>query len=249
MAESEHENNTPDAAEYVLGTLDARENQAFESRLVDSADARRELAYWEERLNTLGLALTPVAPPENVWRNVQAEIEGSGSATREKVAPIGSASDIGQRRSGWRSLAIAASIAALVMAGVLFSSSSDSPSGDNPGAPAYASMVYDAPTGISWLVTAPEDGRAMSVTALGSYDVPEGKVLQAWLVPADGDPIRIGEWPHTQGNHEMPVSEAGARYISQQASLMVSMEEAGTTDQPLPTGQLMWTSPIARRTS
>lgn len=251
MAESEPNEITLTAAEYVLGTLDEGERAAFDQELAHSAEARRELDYWEARLNALALALTPVTPPDQVWHDVRDNIARDVGADRASVTPIGSASSATRRDSGkgWRSLAIAASVAALAMAGVLMIGTGDSPPSDDGAAPAYASMVYDAPTGISWLVTAPEDGRAMSVTALGSYQVPEGKVLQAWLVPADGKPIRIGEWPNAQGSYSMDVSEAGARYISKQASLMVSMEDVGTTDQPLPTGQLMWTSPIARRTS
>lgn len=247
MADSEQHSVTIRAGEYVLGTLDVNERVSFDQECSESADAREELAYWEHRLGVLGLALTPVDAPAHVWTRIQQRLTPRLTATEASSRPTHRMRS-SAAGNGWRSLAIAASVAALVMAGLLFTGST-SRSIDDAADPAYASMVYDAPTGTSWLVTAPEDTHAMSVTALSSYDVPDGKVLQAWLVPANGKPLLLGEWPHTQGRHRMPVSDTAARYMRKRASLMVSMEDAGAVVADGPSGPLMWKSPIARRTS
>ncbi|MES1926331.1 anti-sigma factor [Salinisphaera sp. T31B1] len=250
MADLEQPPLTIRAAEYVLGTLTSDERARFEQELADSESARAELAYWEQRLGAIGLALSPVEPPAQVWQGIRQRIHAS--AVNEPVVTPSTAPPERSSRggNGWRNLAVAASVAALVMAGMLFIGSTRAPGDDADAAPAYASMVYDAPTGTSWLVTAHDGSHEMSVTALASYDVPDGKVLQAWLVPADGQPMRLGEWPHTQGRHQMPVSDAAVRYMKKRATLMVSMEDAANVaDLDAPAGKLMWTSPIARRTS
>ena len=140
--------------------------------------------------------------------------------------------------------------AALVMAGFLFTGSTErSASPASAAAPAYASVVYDEPTGMSWLVTAHANSHKMTVVAMGDYEVPEGKVLRAWLKPENGEPVLLGKWPNTHGDHEMTVSDTAAQHMNEPAKLMVSMEDAGTSAQAsVPSGKLMWTSPIARRT-
>lgn len=252
MAESEQEQRILQAAEYVLGTLDAREHSRFETLLMHDAEARRELAYWEQRLGTLGLALTPADPPAAVWDGVTREL-GIRSAT-----PVGDTRTVASDKRApaandggfWRGLALVASVAALVMAGLLFTGSSEresEPAQQPP--PAYASVVYDEPTGMSWLVTAHAGSHKMKVVAMGDYNVPEGKVLRAWLKPEDGEPVLLGKWPNTHGDHEMTVSDAAAQSMDQPAQLMVSMEDAsGSAQASAPSGKLMWTSPIARRT-
>ncbi|MES1941146.1 hypothetical protein T5B8_12948 [Salinisphaera sp. T5B8] len=254
MAGSEHEQRMLEAAQYVLGTLDARERSRFETRLMHDADARRELAYWETRLGALALALRPAEPPAAVWDRVTQELglkTATPAATPSTVPAVERQSAANDRSVGlWRGLALVASTAALVMAGLLFTGSTER--GGEPGAaaaPAYASMVYDESTGMSWVVTVHANSHKMSVLAMGDYEVPEGKVLRAWLKPKNGEPMLLGKWPNTHGDHEMVVSDDAAKHMDEPAQLMVSMEDAAPTAQAAtPSGKLMWTSPIARRT-
>src|SRR5260221_395711 len=52
------------AGEYVLGTLRDAERHAFESRLAREPALRAQVRAWEDRFAPLGLAVSPVAPPE-----------------------------------------------------------------------------------------------------------------------------------------------------------------------------------------
>lgn len=255
MAESEQEQRTLQAAEYVLGTLDARERSRFDTLLMHDAEARAELAYWEHRLGALGLALESVEPPAAVWDGVTRELGIARiDRTAQSSAPVvepGRAAANDSAGPIWRGVAIAASVAAIVMAGLLFTgSNSDGNAVEQAPQAAYASVVYDEPTGMSWHVTAREDSHKMKVVAMGDYDVPEGKVLRLWFKPDDGGPVLLGKWPNTHGDHEMTVPDKVAKSMDRPARLMVSMEDAGANDQASgPSGKLMWTSRIARRTS
>ena len=254
MGESEQQQRSLTAAEYVLGTLDPRERSRYETLLMHDAEARRELAYWETRLGELGLAVPAAEPPAAVWDRVTHEL---GLERATPVAPSREQSSTHNRAAAndnspgiWQRLALVASVAALVMAALLFTGSTErEATPDAASAPAYASVVYDEPTGMSWLVTAHAGTDKMSVVAMGDYDVPEGKVLRAWLKPENGEPVLLGKWPNTHGDHEMTVSDAAAECMNQPAKLMVSMEDAGAANgASTPNGKLMWTSPIARRT-
>lgn len=253
MAESEQQEQTLNAAEYVLGTLDAQASSRFETSLMHDPQARADLAYWEERLGALGLGLEPVEPPADVWRRVT---EGLGLRAAHRATaggpdaatPAPAAND--SAYSLWRGLAVAASVAAIAMAAVLFGGldGRDASSGNAPE-PAYASVVYDEPTGMSWLVTAHENSDKMQIVSMGDYDVPEGKVLRLWFKADNGDPVLLGKWPHTRGTREMTMPDAMAQSMDRPAQLMVSMEDAGSSTRTgEPSGKLMWQSRIARRT-
>jgi anti-sigma-K factor RskA len=62
------------AAEYVLGTLRGRARARFQHWMRDDAALRRAVAEWEERLTPMAEAVAPVAPPQRVWREIEARI-------------------------------------------------------------------------------------------------------------------------------------------------------------------------------
>jgi len=253
MADTEQQQHILQAAEYALGTLEAAQRSRFETLLMHDAQARAELAYWEQRLGALAFALEPVEPPAAVWDRLTQRL-GIASVPREmdtqRAAAPGQPAANDGARSFWRGLAITASVAAIALAAVLFSGIGERGAAPEPASePVYASVVYDEPTGMSWLVTAHEDSDKMKVRAMGDYDVPEGKVLRLWFKAENGDPILVGKWPDTQGEYEMTVPDAAAQAMDRPARLMVSMEDANVDNpQSGPSGELMWSSPIARRT-
>lgn len=236
-----------EAGEYVLGTAEPDERDAFEQRLKEEPAARRELAYWERRLGSLGLGLAPVQPPSAVWERVSKTLslgETSTAAKPNSQAPAANDSRF------WRGAAIAATLVALVLGGVLVSQPTYRHGYGEPDPPhAYTSIVYDDPTGTGWLVTAWAGDDEMQVVALGDYQVPEGKVLRAWLKPEKGEPMPLGAWPHSKGGYTMSLSESTVERMAPPAKLMVSMEDAGASEQALsaPTGELLWSAPILSR--
>lgn len=227
------------AGEYVLGTLDDLERRRFEARLQDEPEARREVEYWEQRLGVLALALEPVQPPDAVWTRIAAVIGSSGA---ERSRPVAG------RTGLWRGIALVASVAALVMATLLFTSRPPTPERPAETRPALAGMVYDKPTGMSWLVTARSGSDQIDVTAMGDYDLPEGKILRAWMIPEGGKPIGLGTMPVTPGHETMTMPPAAAKAADKPMQWVVSLEDQSDADADAPHGKVMWAVPIARRT-
>ncbi|MES1952005.1 hypothetical protein S4A8_14170 [Salinisphaera sp. S4-8] len=238
------------AGEYVLGTAEPDQREAFEQRLENDARAHRELVYWEHRLASLGLGLAPVQPPASVWARVSKALSLNESGKAAPAATSANAPAANDSRF-WRAVAIAASVVALVLGGMLLSQPSYHHGIGEPNPPhAYTSIVYDDPTGTGWLVTAWANDDEMQVVALGDYQVPQGKILRAWLKPETGDPIPLGEWPHKKGGYTMELGKATVQRMTPPAKLMVSMEDAGATQQAhaAPAGKVLWSAPILRRT-
>ncbi|AWN14694.1 anti-sigma factor domain-containing protein [Salinisphaera sp. LB1] len=249
MTTPEHDELDLMAAEYVLGTLEPEHARAFQQRLVHDAAARARLAFWEHRLAQLGLDLEPVAPPAEVWGRVERATGLSRrdpAAARTGVAPAAAANDRRVVRR-WKRLALAASVAALALAGLsvyelpVWHGGSESP-------PKYASVIYDKPTGMSWLVTSSDNGRKLSVQAMGDFSVPSGKMLRMWIKAANGRPHLVGRLPHTRGHYTMTLSPRVADELGDHSEIMVSMEDTSRAGTTTPGGKLMWVSPVAHRT-
>ena len=59
------------AAEYVLGTLDADERRAIELQLGSNAALRAAIVQWEADLLPLASLAEPVTPSAQLWRRIQ----------------------------------------------------------------------------------------------------------------------------------------------------------------------------------
>src|SRR5690349_12378759 len=78
--------------------------------------AARAVTDWQARLGLLGAAAREVEPPAHVWSAIEARL--ADTAPVAVVAPI--AANDNRVSPWWRSGAVAASLAALVLAGVAF---------------------------------------------------------------------------------------------------------------------------------
>ena len=70
------------AAEYVLGTLDAREAAAVAREMASDAGLAAAVAAWEARLAPLVALAPPEAPPPDLWARIEAALAPPARATR-----------------------------------------------------------------------------------------------------------------------------------------------------------------------
>ena len=133
------------AAEYVLGTLRYRARRRFERWLL-SPQVGALVKAWEERLAGLEPQLAPVTPPATVWHGIEDKLE------LRKM----------QRRPAMRWLAIAASLAFFVMAGILLTYRP--PAADVPQlARTQESLLQADPQTIYWRVEVLGDNQELSL--------------------------------------------------------------------------------------
>ncbi len=67
------------AAEYVLGTLDAREAASVRAQARDDAALADAIAFWEERLSPLAELAAPSAPLPGLWSGIEAAMGERGA--------------------------------------------------------------------------------------------------------------------------------------------------------------------------
>ena len=86
--------------------------------------------------------------------------------------------------------------------------------------PAYAALLRNHKTGMSWLVTVQPNSRKMRVQAIGHMIKTPN--LRLWLKPANGTPIMIGKMPMFQQSNSIKLSKRLVSFMSRNADLLVT---------------------------
>ena len=214
------------AAEYVLGTLRYRARRRFERWLL-SPQVGAIVKAWEDRLAGLEPQLAPVTPPATVWHGIEDKLE------LRKL----------RRRPAARWLAIAASLAFFVMAGILLTYRQP------PDVPQLArtqeSLLQADPQTIYWRVEVLGDHQELRLHAQNVYDLPVGKAHELWALPEGGAPQSLGVIPRG-GVARIPLRSASGEALARIPQLAVSLEPAGGSPTGAPTGPVLFTGRIER---
>ncbi|MDR3463183.1 MAG: anti-sigma factor [Beijerinckiaceae bacterium] len=108
-----------EAAEFVLGTLDASERGSFAARLAGDKEAQAAVAAWESRLAGLADDIAPLTPPDHVWARIERALASRGAEPHGFRVIDGGASDATRklRRSlaRWRAATVVSSALAAVL--------------------------------------------------------------------------------------------------------------------------------------
>ena len=214
------------AAEYVLGTLRSRARRRFERWLL-SPQVGAIVKAWEDRLAGLEPQLAPVTPPATVWHGIEDRLE------LRKM----------QRRPAARWLAIAASLAFFVMAGILLTYRQP------PDVPQLTrtqqSLLQADPQTIYWRVEVLGDHQELRLQAQNVYDLPVGKAHELWALPEGGAPVSLGLLPKT-GEQRRVLTPAQQTALAGAKQIAVSLEPEGGSPTGAPTGPVLLVAPLSR---
>ena len=124
------------AGEYVLGTLDAAERAAFETRLAADPALMAQVAFWEARLAPLNTSTAAVQPMPESWQVVERAINPQSG----RLAANDNSAALMRSVSRWRiaTLMTGAMAAAL---GLFVINREALPVKSGPAAPAYVAVV------------------------------------------------------------------------------------------------------------
>lgn len=238
------------AADYVLGTMPPRSRRRFEKIALDSPAARRALRVAEEQLLPFAAQLPPRQPPDHVWRAIEARVQ---PAVRSSPAAAASARASGgwwQNLVFWRSGALVALGLFLALGVTQFGprwwqATPATTAGMGGLAQSYVAVLSDTGQAPAFLISAQRYQRDVHIKVLRPQDLPPGKVLRLWALPAGGEPQALGDLPAKEkGKLELLASAEDV--LAKIPFLGVSVENAGTPATGKPAGEFIYRGPCVK---
>jgi anti-sigma-K factor RskA len=224
------------AREHALGNLRGGARRRFERLLHESAQARAELAAWQERFAVLAAAVPPLQPRESVWQGLQQRL-GFAPAPRPRR---------------WFNLpawgaALSGALVAVVLSTALLQA--------NPGwigheplreglPPSYVGLLSTAQGQPALLLSSRRHGTTLSAKLLQPLRPPEGRVAVLWAFPKQGAPFKVGTLPQ-QGSAVLALPQPAEKLFFTVERLAVSFEPA-TAVLNAPTAELVWQGPCVK---
>jgi anti-sigma-K factor RskA len=210
------------AAEYVMGSLRGAARRRFERLMAQRPDWREEVETWSTRLAGFAERVPAVEPPPALWPQIESRIRGARAPAQTRSL------------GWWRTLAIAASLAAVVLAIALVSA---------PEPPVtQVTVLRDPQARTGWLVTFVSGKRAapaLRVVAEGAAPISD-RVFELWALPGGGAaPLSLGLLP-VQGEAVLSVSPQARPVLESGAALAVSVEPPGGSPTGQPTGPVVY---------
>lgn len=214
------------AGEYVLGVMTGAARRRFERLLMQSADLRAVLTFWEERFAAWSLTLAPVEPPAYLWWRILRRVRAESRPRHEAL-----------RNTFWRTWAVAATI---VLAVLLVVQRATPPVEQQP---AEFALVSDAKGQPLWVISVHPEANRIDMKAMGDNTPPTGKSYELWMLPAAGNPVPMGLMNPTGAASET-VSPELLRKLALAKRLAISEEPQGGSPTGLPTGPVLWTAAL-----
>ncbi len=214
------------AAEYVLGSLHGLARKRFERWMMESAKAREEVWFWEQKLGLLSAEVPEVKPPSSVWGAIERrlwQVESQGGKAQPRA----------NYRWFWPSWSVLATAAALVMAFVLIQ-----PSPEGSRAQFSGAIVQADSNDPLWLVSETGQGNLLKLRSVAASAAEAGKDYELWIVPANGQPLSLGVIP-VGGLHQVTLTDQARQALSQSRTLAISLEPIGGSPTGKPTGPIL----------
>lgn len=219
------------ACEYVLGLLDVGERRTFARRLAREPLAVVTVRDWQERLAPLALALPPIQPPSTLFRRIEASIAGAAA----------SAAVNDNRVVRWRWATAAATIVAVIAAGLALRAPPAPPVAPVPVEPArFAGGLAALSSGggePALLVTVDRRTHRLRVLPVNLPDDTKHS-LELWAIRGNAAPVAKG-LIDPRRSHDQGTLEALGNVV-----LAVSREPLGGSPTGQPSGPVLFTGKL-----
>ena len=211
------------AGEYVLGTLDSDERRAAEARISADPAFAAAVAAWQQRLQPLTDAATPIEPPPHLWPRIEAGIGAT--------LPVDAANVVALRRSvrRWRLAAAACAAAAVVLVAVVAADRLQ------PQPQSAFVAVLTAPDGTvpAFVATVDVDSRTIQIVRVAS-PAPPDKSYELWSILPDQKPHSLGVVEKASLRRVIDTSPAPG------VTLAITLEQKGGSPTGAPQGPLVF---------
>jgi anti-sigma-K factor RskA len=244
------------AAEYVLGTLRGGARRRFQRYADHDSMIRKSVDEWQRRVSPMAELVAPRMPPAAVWEAIERRLDlaVTRDAARPRTVveqPARPSRGLFENLAFWRGWALG--VTGLAAVAVVVAVRSLLPSATTQ-APAPTVAQQQPETAVShvavlnnksahpvMLVAWDETHSTMTLHALGKVDLPAGRAMELWGIPASGHPVSLGMLPDS-ATGKLPV---GQQKPESYDALAVSIEAPGGSPNPnAPTGPVVFTGKL-----
>ena len=216
------------AAELALGLLEGDDRAAGLRRQLADPSFAREVQHWREHFATLFAGSQERVPPAAVAERIEAHLDRR--AARAAPSP-----------GFWRPLALASSLAAAALAGVVVLRPATTPM-IAPQAQMVAAMALS--DGKTAPLAAYYDPAQKMVRMPGPMPIPAGHSAQLWAITTGRSPVPLGLF-HVVGS--TVVAEAKTtQEIPAGTTLAISFEPIGGSPTGVPTGPVVASGSLSK---
>jgi anti-sigma-K factor RskA len=234
--------DSPLAAEYVMGLLDTEARADAERRIASDADFARQVETWRARFSQLDDTAEEVAPAGDLWQRIES------SLSKEEV-PVARAHAVGVIGRFWRSLAalriatLGSAITTILLAIVAVAALQHAQQVAARKPIYVAILIDDATRQAGAVVNAFADGR-VEMIPLVDMNVPDGRALQVWtLWNREIGPRSVGLLSRAKATQldleKLPGTTADQLFE-------ITLEPAGGSPTGRPTGPILYKGTTAR---
>jgi anti-sigma-K factor RskA len=228
------------AAEYVLGTLEAREAAAVRAAMAAVPGFRATVEAWERRLAPLARAVPEAEPPADLMARIEAALDRDAAAvTRQAPASPGRRWQAGF----WQAWAAGATAMAAGLAAVLLTRPAPESAAPEPPAQRFVAVLQQDRAAPAWVVEATREGGIVLAGAVNPRPRDEGRVLQLWGLPQGAAaPTSLGLVPP---DGRLVVDP---RIMAPQPGMLIeiSLEPPGGSPIGRPTGPILFIGRLER---
>lgn len=248
MTTQDPNERTAEAGEYVLGTLNAAERQAFEAAMARDEGLRREAYAWQDRLLGLTRRLQPVAVSPELWARIAARLSGVSQVVATP-ARSGAANDaLWSSVQFWRWLSGGAVAAAMVMSVLLVRTLVAPPAGVEQAqveAPRYLAVLQSPDkSATGWIVETVGTDAIRLVQVGEGATIPAGKTMQFWTKPEGAQgPTSLGL---VKPGQVVVVPKGQLPGLAERTLFELTLEPAGGSPYNKPSGPILFVGKAVR---
>lgn len=223
MKPDHFERNQALASEYVVGTLQGSARKRFEHWMMESPRLRRQVWYWERRLEPFNNTLPKTEPPARVWNQLE---------QRLFAEPVQVSAPDKRGVWFWRWSTVVAMAALLV---VLIWTPSPPP----PGAGLVA-VVQSQQAQPLWVMNASAGEQSLTLKSLPPVAVSSEQDYELWLLSASGVPISLTVLPTEGAELRIRLSHEQVTELLKSRALAISLEPKGGSPTGQPAGPVLY---------
>ncbi len=228
------------AGEFALGVLEGGDLLAAQRLAASDPAFREQVALWTGRFARLLDEVDPVSPPARVRGSMEQRL---GAEPR----PSATVHQLRRRLNIWRGYAAAATAIAASLALIVLTRPepiAPPPVTVEQPAPLVATLAGDT-TDARLVATWDSARRSLVIAAAAGVEPITGQAHELWVIPGDGQPRSMGLLA-PRGRMHLRLGQPVAQYLTEGATLAVSVEPQGGSPTGLPTGQVIATGQLQR---